>query len=795
MLATALFIGLHGFTQTFCNTLDKSDSVNHWLGTSFIDSTVAHSGLYAAYTDSIHPYGLGVEMLFPPGVQNKNTVLTVKGYVFSRTAKPDALYVVSIENNGETAFWKAIPLKNILSQKQTWTPFRDSVTIPADVTKSGRLKIFLWNKGRKSKILADDFSISFKPLQNPSFLMDVDTLAAYVSLARGKVLFKNDFYTIWNRSGDGFFVSDTAGNPFINYIRYFQNEKHNRTTVNGFTFFQFAGKKNMGDKTRLIFKTQSKFERVKLTLYCYNNTPQINLALTIRYKKSVEVKRSALLVDYAMPLQEVSRARRKSDTAAFQTEYWLDKQGFSWGNSSTAMAVYHCPDVSSIQTNTKKHLAVVNIDYYKDHPFLRFPLDNNAFDYKTDLSGSVYRKGDKVNKTFKMFAGIKPVYLPRFMKNPRGFLATYIWTEHADWGDIKTHRATFFGSEKIINADSATGGFVKYGIPVTKSVFYDNPDSVTNTVASGGLFNTLESAIKTDSAYAGFLFQIHQKGDEICLHTPEQYTTTPTGLESALSYMKKHFNSPVWIDHGYNNHKENNREDFVCDGTLNYASNLWKKYGIRYFWNPYYEDYQTFSRWGFFGSIEKMYWGYGDFYPKPDYWQHPSRTNGFYHWPTASVLYISSENLWNYFFSPHQFKVFTRAWGVEVNHCYPARAKPGKGFWKYASDSTVVAMKGFNHTLATMQKLKLQGVLNVTTVSRFLNYRLATEKVSYKILPDGRVKVTNTSDHAINGLSFAVKAKAVLVNGLRPAQKQAGSDLIFWFDLKAGQSALIRVVE
>ena len=72
------------------------------------------------------------------------------------------------------------------------------------------------------------------------------------------------------------------------------------------------------------------------------------------------------------------------------------------------------------------------------------------------------------------------------MKNPAGYEAAYIWTEHADYTDISTNRATYFGSEKIINADSATGGFVYFNIPVTKSVFYANPDSVTNEKASNG---------------------------------------------------------------------------------------------------------------------------------------------------------------------------------------------------------------------------------------------------------------------------------------------------------------------
>ncbi len=793
--ATALLLWFQGRSQTYHNSLETTDSINHWLGSAQIDSTTARSGNYAAFVDSLHPYGLGVEMLFPTTVQNKNTVLSISGFVYSETDYPDVLYVISIVNNGETAFWKGIKLKNLLSHKQTWTPFSDSVLIPADVTKTGKLKIYLWNKGRKSKILTDDFSVSFKPAPVPSFLTDVNSLPGYVNLGKGKLLFENSFYKIWSRGEEGLFITDTSDNPFINSFRYFYNENHKNIDYKNFTLFKFAGSSRHNGKTTLTFKTKSKLEKVKLMLYCTKNSPEINLSVTQQYKASIEVKRSALLINYAMPLQEVFRSSRKSDTGHFQNEYWLDKQGFSVGDTVSAMAVYHCPDISSIQLNTQNRLAVINLDYEKDHPFLHFPLDTTTFDYKIDRSASVYKKGDKTRQTFKMFAGIKPEKLPRFMKNPDGFLATYIWTEHADWGDIKTHRATYFGSENITDADSAIGGFVKYQIPVTKSIFYDNPDSITNTKVSGGLFTSLESSIKTDRAFADFLFQIHKKGNEICLHTPEQYTTTPDRLDSALAYMKKHFNSPTWIDHGYNNLEKNNREDLVCDGSENFAASLWKKYGIRYFYNPYYEDYLTFLNYGFFGSIEKMYSGFGDFYPKPDFWQHPTRTQNFYHWPTSSVVYIHSEGLWNYFFSRHQLNVFINDWAVEVNHCYPAWTKPGKGFWKYTADSTIVAMNGFNRTLNFMHQFNQKGLLNVTTLKDFLDYRILTEHIDYTVLPDGRIKVTNTSGDTVTGLSFAVKAKAIAVNGLKPAQKQAGNNLIFWFNLKPGQSALIRTVE
>jgi len=180
--------------------------------------------------------------------------------------------------------------------------------------------------------------------------------------------------------------------------------------------------------------------------------------------------------------------------------------------------------------------------------------------------------------------------------------------------------------------------------------------------------------------------------------------------------------------------------------------------------------------------------------PKPDYWRHPTRSAEFIHWPTSTVLYIDNNDLWAYFFNDKNLEAFVNRWTVDMNHCYPAWVDPKKGFWTYDADSTIVAQLGFNATLEKMSVLKKGGQLNVTTVEAFLDYQLLIENVGYQVLPDGRIRITNNNNQDIKGLSFATKAKAVLVDRLKPTQKHFGNDLIFWFDLNAGDSRLIRLV-
>ncbi len=793
---TITFIWLFSLTvngQVLFHDFEKPDTTGLWKGDLLKDSVYAFSGKYSAFADSLHPYGTGVNTLFPDGIRHKNCRLKVEGKVLSGNIHPDALYVVTLQRNGKTIFWKGIPLSGIINEKEKWYSFSDSIKIPANISGSATLKTYLWNAGRKGKIYLDDLKFTFERLKTPSFIADIKKVlpADTITDDLHQILFSNRYFAIVKTPSGNVFIASPSGEILAGNITFLINDKNHSETLNRFT----VKTKEKNGKSRIILKTASKTYRYRLTLDCSSLSPAINFSSEVKFKKAMRPARVALSMDYRLPLKAVYKYDRKCDTADFEDEYWLDKEGVLLKDSLNSLAIYHNTGLSSLQLDVPDKVLVLNLDYENDHHYERFPLLPDTFDVKIDESKSRFDKKAILSNNFKVFIGTATGNLPVFMKNPDGFLATYIWTEHADWTDIRTHRATYFGSEKITVADSATGGFVKYNIPVTKSVFYDNPDSISNTEGSHGLFNTPEESIKADTAFFDFLVQLKKYGHEICLHSPDHYTTTPVLLNEALSFMKKHFDSSSWIDHGYNNLPENNREDFVCDGVFGFASDLWKEFGIRYFWEPYQEDFSLYSGWSFDNSIEKLYSGFGNSFPRPDYWLHPTMTKDFYHWPTPNVMYIEKENLWGYYFSDYRLNDFVENWSLEINHCYPAWTYPGKGFWKYDTDSAIVAMDGFNRTLSKMAALKQKKLLNVTTIEDYLNYRTAVDKLEYSVLPDGRIKVTNSSGKEIKGLSMTAKASAVTVNDLKPAQKMAGDQLVFWFDLGAYQSVLIRLVE
>ena len=785
-------------SQVYFNNLEATSVDGNWIGLRTIDSSSAYSGIYYSKTDSLKPYGLGIEQQLPDALARTNTMVLLSGYVKSNKKNNNAMFVATIVADNETLLWKGIPLAPILKNKHVWYYFSDSILIPANLTSKSKLKAYLWNQDKNATSGIDDLRIEFKKFRNPTFIPVLTDIVSENTVNKSSAkLFTNSYYTI--TYDQGIKISGNTNDDIISNTNYYSEHEVKGEKTQSHINWKYTGSSKMKSGKKLNFKVSDRNAKLNLVVICNDNNGEIEFVIEEKYKRKQTVSRESLVFRYLQPIEEVYRNNRILDTIHFQQEYWLDKQGVKIGDGQNSLLVYHTPDISSLQLDTENSLLLANLDYEKDHPFFRFPLAPDSSNWKKEESTSRYKKGDKRKYQFTLNVGNNKITIPRFMKNPSGFEATYIWTEHADYTDIKTNRATYFGSENISHPDSVTGGFVFYNIPVTKSVFYDNPDSITNYDVSGGAFPTLESTILTDTLFSEFLFHIANKGNDICLHTPEQFTTTPERLEEALLYMQMNFGSPSWIDHGNNNGPQNNREDLICDGTLAgspyYAIDLWNKYGVTYVHNAYYEELNTYKGWQFESSLEKPYSGFGDFFPKPDYYKHPTRSRNMIHWGTTSALFVKESYLWDYLFNINKLQKLVDNRVVEINHTYPPWVDPKKGMWTYDTDSTIIAQPGLNRALANMAQLRDEGKLNVCTVADFLDYRTAIDNIDYSIMPDGRIRLTNNGDSEIRELSMVAKAKAVAVDGLIPVLKKVDSEIIFWFDIGVGETKIVRIVE
>ena len=153
-----------------------------------------------------------------------------------------------------------------------------------------------------------------------------------------------------------------------------------------------------------------------------------------------------------------------------------------------------------------------------------------------------------------------------------------------------------------------------------------------------------------------------------------------------MRFMKRQFDTKSWIDHGYNNGPDKNREDLVCDGLLpdspQYAAELWKENGVRYLWNAYYEENRMESH-NFDGHFVQPFDGFGDALPNRQITTLPNGDKDFLLWSTPSTLEVNEDREWYYYFDSIRLQRLVDQHNVFITHVYPAWSNPYRAFWQY----------------------------------------------------------------------------------------------------------------
>jgi hypothetical protein len=564
---------------------------------------------------------------------------------------------------------------------------------------------------------------------------------------------------------------------------------------------------------------------VTILLTFPRNKSKLDIQVKSYYHSPTVVNREALVARFGIPLTEVYLKNRKLESGSFDSEYWLQRQGAKFGSGDKSALIYNSQGVSSLQVDTKRSLLFVNLEYCLDHPFINIPFQDDGGGRWVNLNKAEYKAGNEQIDDFSIYLGGFPKVTPRIMLLPNGFLSGYIFTEHADGGNISSHRAAYFGSEDITRIEDAKGGFAGYKIPVTKSVFYADPD------------RSLESSIKDEPEFIDFLDQLNKTGNyDICLHTPENLNSNRKLLGESIEFIHSKFDASTWIDHGMYSGKFN-RESFVADG-LNpnseyYASDLWEKYNIKYFWNPAVEKDLEYSlkkelkKLRFF-SVSKSLWrryfspqeldtlslfsaykelvnryheseelnsllpGKGNAYPTPLFWQHPTRTGGFYSWVTDYAKSTSNFSAKKVLIEQELLNKLISDWGIFINHGYFVRTREDDNIL-IKQNGKLVINPFYDQVLELMAQMRTNGDLHITTIKDLLDYWILVEKISFEYKPDGHIDVYNGNTKPINGFSLVVNANNVTVNGETPKLKRVGTETVFWFDIGAGEHMILKI--
>ncbi len=718
-----------------------------WHNLDIVADSTAEGENYVCLCDANREYGLGFNV--EPSKDHPFQNIRCQ-YSFRFKAKLDtqAEIVITITDSTGTHFWQAYPLDRFMSDTTEWSTASLDLVFPSDYIKSGTIKSFIWNKGEE-RLLFDDARLEINAHAFPSYQPEISTDST--SLATKYFLPEKDFIVIVEYiNADG----DTISDPSISVTDMHVGFKLDPNNIIGF-----------------------------------------NITTETRFKEDVKLLRLAFVLP--LPDGEITVFRRNQhiDSLHLQSSYYLDREGFTVKNDSISWSTYHNTGISSLQLDIENRTACFNIDYWRDHPLLHYPMRSDTSDYFEDISYRNVKAGEVLTGDFNIFSKA-PDDLPRLMPVWDGYQSAFIFTEHADWADIRTHRAVLFGNENITKPEDAVGGFCYYNIPVTKSVFYWNPDQITNAETSEGRFTGLIESIKTNKEFYKLLKSIKKEGFEICLHSPEIYTTIPSEFPKAMRFMKKQFGTKSWIDHGYNNGPEKNREDMVCDGLLpdspQYAADLWKENGVRYLWNPYYEE-NRMERYNFDNHFVQPYDGFGDALPNRQITTLPNGDKDFLLWSTPSTLEVNEDREWYYYFDSVRLQRLVDQHNVFITHTYPAWSNPWRAFWEYDEKGNAVAMPGFNFALSQLARFREEKKILPTTVEAYLSYYEKLQNVEYLILNNQAVRLINHGE-AIQGLTLLC-SKPVVVEGKAIDFRKVDEGYLIWFDLKKNETVTIKYRE
>ncbi len=794
LLRLLLLLPLFSIAQHFENSFETGQEQGFWLNTSVVSDSTAFHGKSYNLTPENQEFGFGFQLDSREIQDSHNSIdFTLNAWLRFDKAPEKAFYILTINRNNELLLWHAFDLAASYTATNEWFKFSDSISIPADLLQNSILKTYLWNPS-KINIAADLVSHNFNTAIIPDYLPEKIDFSEISGAP--KVLAQNHFFELLLFPENGsLIVADHRGKPLTkNWSVYTALHRQNELQESQSQRWKVRRIKEKGNKKQLVLVAKNKLSRNKIYVNFDWESPQLEVNMQSRFRKKGQLERQALVIGFEDSLRRVFRKNRHLDTINLQDAYYLDQQGFLTGENQRTSGIYPALKLSSMQYSKRLNAAFLNLDYAADHPIIHYPLSDDTSDYFVDRSAQKLKLCSKITRSFDFLAGYDPAFLPRIMPVPAGYNAAIVFSEHADWTNIRTQRAVNFGHENITKSDSAVGGFVYYDIPVTKSVFYNNPDKVTNAAISDSLFLETHASLIETPYFEDFLLQLHQKGHEICLHTPEQFSTTRKNMKTALEVMNQQFGSPTWIDHGYNNSPINNRENTVCDG-LNKRGKFsvlkhGNKQGVRYFWNPYFEEVSPFAPWHFDGQLMQPYPGFSDAFPALDFAQIPG-TNSWL-WRTSGTLEVPHEGLWNYYFDNNRLARIIQFNAIHIAHVYPAWAQETKGYWRFDENGKIVAETGFNQALARIDSLHKSCQLLPATIQQLLSYHEQVQQIDYEINSDGSINIQHNGDQIINGISFITSALEIEIVGKAFQSRQTENGLIFWFNIAPGETLSIK---
>lgn len=358
---------------------------------------------------------------------------------------------------------------------------------------------------------------------------------------------------------------------------------------------------------------------------------------------------------------------------------------------------------------------------------------------------------------------------PIKMLQPGGYLATFVWTNHADSQNSARLRTLCYGVSDEQDALFGTKGFVGNGIKATLSTFAysDSPYSV-------GLLEDVE--------FYSLMEDLSTLGYEIIPHRIRSGPEEPReDVETALPTFAL-FGARNWIDHSLD-HQERNC-GLHCEGGLPgsdyYIMDLLKTYGYNYTWN-----YVDVLRQSGINQVPALMKGL----PVNSFYKNTNLTfpdgEPIWKWSTWSVR---TDNLLP-IITTEALENLMDDFGLSIVHCY--LPYPLQDYY-YDDDGTLRITDEFDALLAYMAQKQNAGDLFVPNCVDWCDYMAQIHNVT--IAPGGvsGYLLNNKNVSAIRDFALRIPVgRTPTIEGVTIQSKIHNGWNIFWFDLPPGEITLM----
>jgi len=135
------------------------DSLHFWNHETAVTRESAHSGDYAAFTDSSHEFSQAFEMENRYALSKGFKSLSVQGWCRKATSDARGLFIVSVESAGNKIASAQADLSSV--KEEDWEKVCMDLQLPEKAPEDSKIKIALWSP-EKDKLFLDDVEIAFK---------------------------------------------------------------------------------------------------------------------------------------------------------------------------------------------------------------------------------------------------------------------------------------------------------------------------------------------------------------------------------------------------------------------------------------------------------------------------------------------------------------------------------------------------------------------------------------------------------------------------------------------------------